>query len=123
MSRPRKHIPLTERLAMALACLLPQEQRDDLRARKVPAKSIISLFEADHIVLHALGGSDFWWNLHPTLRMQHREKSRRDTSICAKVKRLQYPRVAKTKIAARPNPWPPRGVRKLQSRPFERVLK
>lgn len=86
--RPRAYIPLTERLAAALACLLPQEQRDDLRARRVPAKAVAILFDVDHVVLYALGGSDAWWNLDPKIRAVHREKSRRDTSIVAKTKRL-----------------------------------
>lgn len=133
--RPRKHISLTERLAAALACLLPQDQRDDLRARKVTAKTVLALFEMDHIVLFALGGSDHWSNIDPKLRAPHREKSRRDTSIVAKVKRIKQRQVGgvrvttylvrpvapKRKIQSRP--WPPRGARKLQSRPFERVLK
>jgi hypothetical protein len=87
--RARKYISLRERLAAALSLLLPQEQRDDLRARQVPAKTVIALFEPDHNVLHALGGKDRWWNLTPLLKAPHREKSRRDTSIVAKVRRLK----------------------------------
>lgn len=88
--RPRAYIPLTERLAAALACLLPQEQRDDLRARRVPARVVVALFEVDHLVLHAppFNGSDKWHNLDPKLKAPHREKSRRDTIIVAKTKRL-----------------------------------
>jgi len=67
---------------------LPQEQRDILRDRKVPAKEVIRLFNFDHIVLYALGGSDLWWNLDPKLLIIHREKSRTDTGIVAKVRRL-----------------------------------
>jgi hypothetical protein len=86
--RPRKYIPYPERLASALACLLPQEQRDDLRARKVPARVVLALFDQDHVILHALGGTDDWWNITPRLRAEHREKSRRDTAVVAKVKRI-----------------------------------
>lgn len=85
----RHYIPFPDRLAAALACLLPQGQRDQLRADRVPAEQVIALFEQDHIELHALGGSDAWWNLHPTLKQEHRTKSARDTSIVAKVKRLE----------------------------------
>jgi hypothetical protein len=87
--RKRKAIPLSEQLASALACLLPQAQRDELRAAKAPAQRVIRLFSPDHIVLHCMDGSDSWWNLTPCLRPEHKEKSRLDTAIAAKVKRLQ----------------------------------
>ncbi len=88
MTRKRAYIPLTERLAAALACLLTIDQRDDLRRRKVPAKMVLQFFEWDHLHLHAQGGSDAWHNLDPRQVAQHRTKSRRDTSIVAKSKRL-----------------------------------
>lgn len=88
MPRKRNYIPPPEKLAATLACLLPQEIRDDLRGRKVPASEVLSLFHFDHIVLHALGGSDLWWNLDPKMVEIHREKSKRDTSIVAKTKRI-----------------------------------
>lgn len=88
MRRPRAYIPYPERLAAAYACLLPQDVRDDLRARHVPAEVVERMFTDDHIDLHALGGSDKWWNLDPKLRPEHKEKSRRDTSIVAKSRRL-----------------------------------
>lgn len=87
-NRKRDYIPLPEKLAATLACFLPQDQRDDLRSRKVPASEVLSLFHFDHIVLHAFDGSDLWWNLDPKLVKSHREKSKRDTSIVAKAKRL-----------------------------------
>src|ERR1700730_3303621 len=83
--RKRSYIPFPERLAAALACLLPAEQRDDLRARKVPAEEVLALFNFDHIVLHAFDGEDRWSNLDPKLVAPHREKSRHDTAIVAKV--------------------------------------
>lgn len=87
--RRRKHIPLAQQLAAALACLLPQETRDDLRRRRVPAREVIRLFSPDHIALHALGGADAWWNIDPKLREPHAIKSRKDTGIVAKVRRIQ----------------------------------
>jgi hypothetical protein len=87
--RARKHIALPEKLAAALSMLLPQADRDVLRDLKVPAKQVIALFQFDHAILHARGGSDRWHNLTPLLKAPHREKSRRDTSIVAKVKRLR----------------------------------
>ena len=68
MKRKRKYIKLREQLAAALSMLLPQVQRDELRSKKAPAKTVIALFSPDHSVLHALGGSDRWWNLTPMLR-------------------------------------------------------
>lgn len=123
-ARRRGYVRLGDKLAAALACLLPAEQRDDLRARNVPAGDVIALFEMDHVVLHALGGSDEWYNLDPKLNAPHREKSRRDTAIVAKIKRITQrqgdgiwasaPVKRTRKIASRPNHWP-KG-RKLRSR-------
>ena len=120
-TRPRKYIPLPERLAATLAMLLPQAHRDDLRERAVPATTVIGLFDFDHGHLHALGGSDRWPNLTPTLRKPHREKSRRDTSIVAKVDRLSAAHDDFTRRVLAPAKRPrlqsnwPKG-RKLQSR-------
>ena len=86
----RKYIPLRERYAAALACLLPQEDRDFFRRTHSPAASVIARFEIDHITLFAFGGRDKWWNLDPKLKPAHREKSRRDTSIVAKAKRIDH---------------------------------
>lgn len=86
--RKRKYIPYPEKLAATLACLLPQDQRDDLRANKVPASQVISLFHFDHIALHSFGGPDLWWNLDPKQAESHRIKSKRDNSIAAKAKRI-----------------------------------
>lgn len=127
MPRARAHIPLTERLAAAYACLLPQDVRDNLRARRVPAKVVIRLFTDDHNELHALGGSDRWWNLTPTERAPHKEKSRRDTSIVAKVRRIAPEHEEfRRRLLAKPcgakrqktGKWPT--GRKIQSRGFQR---
>lgn len=86
--RPRKYIPFPERLAAALAMLLPAAQRDAMRAGRLPAKAVLKMFHFDHVALHSLGGEDKWWNLSPIQVRPHREKSRRDTSIVAKVDRI-----------------------------------
>ena len=86
--RPRKYVAIREKWAAALSMLLPQELRDELRAKQVPAKTIISMFDQDHVVFHAIGGADRWWNFTPMLRGPHREKSRRDASTIAKMKRV-----------------------------------
>lgn len=90
MSKPRQYIPLAERLAAALADLLPQAERDALRARKVPASVVLRLFTPDHNILHAFGGSDSWWNL--TMRRRGPElasKDKADAKVAAKDKRLR----------------------------------
>lgn len=129
--RPRKYVAIREKWAAALSMLLPQEVRDDLRERKVPAKTVIALFDQDHVVLHAFDGPDRWWNFTPMLRALHREKSRRDTSIVAKSGRLVEGQREHLATMARkligPSPFEekpkrsrwPQG-RKLQSRGFER---
>jgi hypothetical protein len=99
---------------------------------------VIGLFHFDHIALHAFEtpDRDEWHNLTPLLAAAHLEKTRRDLKIIAKVRRIratlppqntaedlvdviirsQKP-WTKRKIAKRINPWPPRGSRKLRSRP------
>lgn len=87
--RKRDHIPLTEKLASALADKLPQAERDALRAARVPAQRIISMFTPDHVVLHALGGSDEWHNLTMARRGPAlKAKDGRDTSAVAKSDRV-----------------------------------
>lgn len=109
-------------MAAVLACLLPQAQRDSLRKSKVDAAKIISLFHFDHIHLHSQGGSDEWWNLDPKLAEVHKEKSRRDTSIAAKSKRIdakwqEFMRAMAEgrKPSRRPSKWPKRKFPKRQS--------
>jgi len=89
VTRKRRYIPLSEKLAAALSMLLPQDTRDDLRRAKAPSWGIVRLFQFDHNILHAHGGSDRWWNLTPMLKPLHREKSKRDNTIAAKVKRIR----------------------------------
>lgn len=87
--RRRKHIPLAERLASALADTLAQEERDALRAAKVPAQVVLRMFTPDHVVLHCHGGADKWWNLTMRRRgAELRAKDARDTSIAAKSVRI-----------------------------------
>ncbi len=87
--RKRKYIPYPERLAAALALLLPPGIEVDLRGRRAPARAVIRMFTNDHIVLHALAGSDKWWNLHVKLRSPAvLAKNANDTSVVAKVKRV-----------------------------------
>lgn len=116
--RKRDYIPMRERLAAALALALPQELRDLYREKKVPAAVILAQFEFDHVALHAQGGSDAWHNLDPLLKPAHREKSRRDTSIVAKGKRIEpaWREFTRTVLAVkkrkrRKSKWPRRRMR------------
>jgi hypothetical protein len=122
MTRPRAHIPLIELLASALADKLPQKERDDLRARKVPAGDIVRMFTPDHVTLHCWNGSDAWWNLDMRRRGADLDKKdAADTSRAAKADRLadamaDFRRRLLAKAAGEPRPvtkWP---KRKLQSR-------
>lgn len=88
--RKRKYIPYNQRLAAALACLIPQMRRDELRHDHATAKYVISLFTFDHLHLHSLNGSDKWWNLDPKIRGPELNlKNASDTTLAAKVKRLK----------------------------------
>lgn len=104
MKRKRKAIKSKDKLASALAMLLPQSERDRMRRGQLRAEYILSLFEFHHIVFHAHGGSDDWWNLHPMDKDEHRARSkglRSDTSVVAKVKRLRQSPQA---VAGKPKP-------------------
>jgi hypothetical protein len=114
----RKHIPLAEKLAATLACLLSQQERDAMRERKTTAAAVIRLFEFDHLVLHAMGGCDAWHNLDPKQVAHHRAKSRRDTGIAAKAKRIDrkwHEFMAAVAAGRKPPPrksrWPKRRMR------------
>lgn len=130
--RARKKIALRELLAAALSQMLPQAERDELRAAKVPAKRIISLFTPDHVILHAFYGVDRWFNLTMTRRgPELKAKDNADTSIVAKTDRVSEGQREHLQVMARklvgPSPfadmdrgsrgrsrWAP--GRKLQSR-------
>lgn len=126
--RQRSYIPYPERLAATLACLLPQEQRDDLRRRKVGRDVVIGLFDFHHVAFHAAGGSDEWFNLHPMPTHEHKERTAKiDIPAIAKAKRLTRDqqefcrRILAKEMGRNDRPkskWP--SGRKLQGRGFER---
>jgi hypothetical protein len=89
MKRKREYIRAEDKIASLLADRLPPAERESLRQLKPPASAVTRKFEWDHIVLYAFGGSNKWHNVQAVLRAEHREKSRRDTSIVAKTKRIQ----------------------------------
>jgi len=88
------------KLASALLALGHVRYED---AKLMTQDQIISLYQFDHGILHAIDPINEFWNLTPMLVKDHREKSRRDTSIIAKVKRLrQAPAVAAGKPKTKP---------------------
>ncbi len=104
--RKRKAVKPKDKLASALAMLLPQTERDVLRAARAPAGIVLARFEFHHVVPHCppFNGSDAWWNLDAMPKKAHRARSkglRSDTSIIAKVKRLRQSPQA---VAGKPKP-------------------
>ena len=122
MKRKRKSLTLTDKLAATLACLLPPEQRNDLRERKVDAKQVIALFEFHHIVFHAIDGDDAWHNLHPMQKKDHRVRSKSDTSVVAKVRRNEA-KWQEFTAAINKGRKPPKKKSKWGARPFQKRRK
>lgn len=117
----RKHVPLSTKLAAALAHALDIPREDQ---KLMTAEQMLSLVEWDHIVAHAHGGGDHFSNLSPMFRAAHREKTRKiDIPRLAKNKRIMASEAAhRARLAFdRPQPtaatitWVPR---KIPSRPF-----
>lgn len=81
----RAHISLLTKLA---ACIVQLGLVDRDAAKAMTAKAIVGMVDFDHIVLHALTRDDHATNLRAMLRAEHREKSRGDTTILAKCKRV-----------------------------------
>jgi hypothetical protein len=113
----RKRLSLKTQLASALRELFRLPYED---AKQMTADQVISLAHFDHGILHAIDVVDEHWNLTPRLIAEHRTKSRKDTGIVAKVRRLTADqedfqrrvlqrecgekRVAKRTISSRPFP-------------------
>ena len=115
----REHIGLKTKLASALLTL---GHVDYAHAKGMTADQIISLYAWDHGILHAIEPNDSFWNLTPRLIAEHREKSKRDTAIVAKSKRLVRKEAAhRARLSA---PWAMEAVkwerpkRRIPSRPF-----
>lgn len=123
--RARKAIAMREIAAAALSQLLPQDERDALRAAKVPAKSIIALFTPDHVILFSLGGPDRWFNITMTRRgAALKAKDARDTTIAAKTKRLASEHEEfRRRILAKPCGQKRKKTGSIPSRPFPKKQK
>jgi len=119
MRRQRKHIPIVEIAASALADKLSGYENSIAKERRLSAKEIIRLFTPDHLDLHALGGKDKWWNLDMRRRGPDlKSKDQLDTSRVAKVRRLDdkwrdFLRRTRTGIKPlkRASQWPKRKMR------------
>lgn len=134
----RNGIPLKVKLASALLQLreatgeplIPYEY-----AKQMTAEQIMSLFQWDHGILHAVEPIDEPWNLTPRLIRPHREKSRKDTSTVAHVlnvatsQAIHEARMASKAgdyagaaaiLATAPKPGRLKPRRKIQSRPFQK---
>lgn len=135
MTARRAHITLRTKLASALLALghIPYDD-----AKAMGEDNLISLYQFDHGILHGVQPNDEFWNLTPTLIRPHREKSRRDTGIVAKVKALSDDHIEfRRKVLARPagqkrertgsiparvNAWPKgRGFQRKRPRAAEAV--
>ena len=105
----RGHISMEVKLAAAHLALgdIPYEH-----AKLMSAKQINSLYQYDHNILHAIKPIDEPWNLSPSLIAAHRKKSRKDTSIVAKSKRLDKAhREFQERFLLRTSPAPPKPSR------------
>ena len=118
----RKTISLKSKLAAALAMLLPEAQRNQLRAERCRPEMVTRRFDWHHGKFYALEPDDHWSNLTPLLKELHRERTRSDLKVIAKVKRLEQAHEEFRKrmlITARPKPkpkskWPKRPLRRGQ---------
>lgn len=81
----RAHISNKTMLASALLALghVPYAH-----AKLMTEDQIISLYQWDHNVLHAIEIINEFWNLTPKLIMEHRRKSAKDKGIIAKSDRI-----------------------------------
>src|SRR5215813_9097856 len=110
--RRRKHISTKTKLAAALGCLLSVDELMAMRARKAPVQAILSRFDWHHIQLHAWGGGDAWWNLHPMLREEHKTQTKKDIAAHAKSNRIRMALAGST-----------RKTRAIPSRGFNKTLR
>lgn len=84
---PRKQPNLTTKLAAALLALEDIPYTD---AKLMSAEQIISLYNFDHNIRHADGGTIDFWNLTPRLIAPHRKKTAKvDVPAIAKNKRIR----------------------------------
>lgn len=83
-----RYIPMIQREAVFASMMLPEDERNELRARHAMATEVLNRFELHHIQYFAWGAENAWWNLHPMPKAEHRERTRRDIATIAKSKRI-----------------------------------
>jgi hypothetical protein len=136
---PRKAIPQRTKTVAALRALaetMRVEKDGQLvpvithaQAKRMTEDEIEAMFQWDHNVHHAIGGSIQHWNLTPMLVAQHAVKTaKRDLPQIAKTKRLEKAQIEfRRKIAAKTSTGTPetdktgikKPTRKMQSRGFQ----
>lgn len=101
MGRRRAHLSLKTKLAAALLTIKRVDATGVLvpvidyeMSKTMTADQICAAFEFDHTTLAAFGGGEHPSNLVPRPVAEHKEKSRRDTTIAAKAKRINSAEVA-----------------------------
>lgn len=117
----RGHISWKTKYAAALLELGDVPYED---AKLMHEDQIISLYHVDHGELHNFTQNDVFWNLTPRLIAPHREKSKIDTKIAAKAKRIdiKYPEWLKFD-APQPKPVKRKTKYRWASRPFQKKNK
>jgi hypothetical protein len=73
------------------ATLLDRGEIPYKHAKLMTEDQLISLYHADHNILHETGhpDRDKYWNLKPRLIKEHREKTKRDAKIIARSRRIR----------------------------------
>lgn len=94
-------------------------------AKEMSEDQIISLYQVDHGILHAIEPINLFWNLTPKLIAPHRIKSAGDKTIVSKSDRLMKAAMLhranlEAKAMGRPIDEQPRSMRKMASRPFSK---
>lgn len=76
----------------------------------------------DHVHADVFDGPHEYQNLRPVHAECHKKKTARDIKDNAKIKRILGETKTRRKrpIPQRANPWPPKGSRKMQSKPMRR---
>lgn len=87
-----------------------------------PGCSRADSLEIDHTIPLELGGADEDHNLRPLCTYHHRLKTKLDVAMIAKARRNRKREAGEKRntksIPTRVRAWPPKGSRKLQSRPM-----
>ena len=117
MAARRKHLTLKTKLASALMALGYVPYAD---CKQMTEEQFLSLFQYDHNALHVHDGTDEYWNLTPMLIVAHREKTKRDAGVIAKVRKLTRAQEETRRILLKPtghkrersSRWPKRPMRR-----------